>query len=387
MSVLKKLILPGAILVLGLLVMQALKAQKKESPKRVPVKALANLRVVQVTMLNETPSIKGYGRIQAKDRVTLVSEVSGKVLFTGFKLRQGVAFRQGQVLAYIDNEVAKNQLKMQVSNLMNGLSSMLPDMKLDMPQESAKWEAFFGELSFENIPDLPNVDSSKEKLYLTRYNIFSLYFTAANQKLAVRKHVLTAPFNGVVATSNVYPGNMAGAGTPLATLVRNDIYEVNIPLSVSEASLVKPGTVATVKVSGSTGEYSGKVVRISDVMDVANQTMHAVIELRRDKHGVITDGAYAELSSKGKPLQNVFPLPRNALLRGEYAVVIQDIEQDSISQKGIVQLRQIELAHTGRDTVFVAAGLQNGELVVNEPTQGVIDGMMVRIRKQPQLEE
>jgi membrane fusion protein (multidrug efflux system) len=333
----------------------------------------------------------------------LAAEVSGKVVADGFKLRRGVRVERGQVLAVLDGATARNSLKVQIGNLMSGVAEMLPEMKIDLPEAHGRWETFFNEISFEHIPELPQHESAREKLYLTRFSVFTLYYSACNQREVVRKYTVRAPFGAVVSSAAVHPGDMVNPGAPIGTLVSTGRYELELSLTQAEYALARTGMSVSVTVSENGHTTRGTVVRLSPVLDDASQTAIAVVEVRGDEH--IVDGAFAQVALRGRPLERAFVLPRQALYRDRYALVVADIGPEGAAappildgarkpgrggaapqppatagpprEVGTMRVREVTAGFVGREFVYIVDGLSQGEMVVVEPTQDVADGLKV----------
>jgi len=377
MDKLIKIAIPVLIVVAGFTASRFMGTFKTEIPRKERPPVIRNLPVIQAEYSAHTPEISLLGKIEALDKVNLTPEVSGKILNNGFRLRKGMTFRKGQVLMRLDGSTSWNQLKIQISSLLSGVGEMLPDMKVDLPEASIKWQEFFASLSFENIPELPQWESEREKMYLTRFNIFSLYYAAKNQQILSAKYTLYAPFSGTVASSSANPGNMAGAGQPLAQLVRTDIWEMAAPVTQSEAPWVRAGQEVQVHSSNNDEVYAGKISRISSVLDPQTQTLTAIIRLTPARGSAILDGSYGEAKIQGMKIPGSFAMPRAALYQGRDAVVLDSIENGI----GVVAFRPVKIAFAGKDSVYILDGPRPGEWVASVPVQGIVEGGKARPQK------
>ena len=144
------------------------------------------------------------------------------------------------------------------------LDEVLPELKADIPGVFKKWNGFFQQLSFDNLPELPRVDNQQEKLYLSRFNVYNLYFATRSQKILLEKHFLRAPFKGTVISSNIRPGSMVGVGITLGSIVRTDRMEIETPLPISDAQWVERKKPVKITVSETGQKLSGKVDRFAE---------------------------------------------------------------------------------------------------------------------------
>jgi RND family efflux transporter MFP subunit len=399
------------LLVFGSMVFLFLKGQKEESKRQAKPQSIPQILVKEVYPENLIPVLEISGRISGMDRVSLTPEVSGKILANSFKLRTGNRFRQGQALAYLDGGIATNQWKIQMSTLMATTAEMLAEMKLDLPEQLPKWQAFFAELTLTHLPELPETESEKEKLYLTRFQLYTQYYSARNQQKMVAKYTLRAPFSGTVAQASVSPGNLASPGMVLATLVRTDIYEIEIALSQEEAAqLARPGQEVAVIAENVQDTLKGVLKRLSNVVDRSTQTVSAVVQVRPGKHAV-RDGSYAKVIMHADELPSAVEIPRSALYKGKYALVIKNVreEEHAVAQSskkgaskkkaekakskasapakikkqvGDLKIVPIQVAWKDGSTAYIIDGLKKGELVVIQAVQGVEENMPVTPRMQ-----
>ena len=72
----------------------------------------------------------------------------------------------------------------------------------------------------------------------------------------------------------------------------------------------------------------------------------------------------------GRVMRGVVPLPRTALREGDKAWVCKG---------DVLDIRPVDVAWSGRDTVYVSSGLEPGDLVVTTDISGPVQGMRLRI--------
>ena len=96
---------------------------------------------------------------------------------------------------------------------------------------------------------------------------------------------LKAPFDGLVAQRNVHTGHLLKAGLsdggePPFVLVRTDHARIFVDVPEAEAVYVRPGCAAAVRTRASHGQdVAAKVERISWILEPANRTLRAEIEM------------------------------------------------------------------------------------------------------------
>lgn len=370
----RKIILPILLLLVGFGAFKLLSSFHKEPQRKAKTERILKLPVHSVRFDTQKPMVHAMGRIHAFDEVNLVAEVSGKILNSSFKLRSGINFRKGAIIAQIDSRNAQNLARIQNSSLLSGLAEMLPDLQTDLPDAYEKWNAFFQKLSPDFLPEFPNWESDKEKMFLTRFRIFSLYYAAKNQQIMLSKYTIRAPFTGTIVSSRVSPGDLAGPGTPIAVLARTDQYELLLPIPQDEAKLLKTGAKISIRLSESGDSLTGKLTGISQVLNIQNASVEARILLHSHKKNIL-NGAYAEVQiPAGKPIHSA-KVPRLALV-GDTAVLTVQLKNSSDSL-GILKLKPVSVIHRDPTYAYITDGLDSNDLVITEALQDVMPGIKV----------
>lgn len=95
------------------------------------------VKVQQIS--NDTVAIivNGFGRVSSSRNITLTSEVQGVLQTTGFDLKPGQTFTQGQLLFKVNDREAQLALKARKSTYLNLVASALADIKIDFPDNSS----------------------------------------------------------------------------------------------------------------------------------------------------------------------------------------------------------------------------------------------------------
>jgi len=389
---LKKIIPPIIILLIGLGVLKGLSSLKKEPKNRITTPTVKILSVTKVNYKNNRPIITIFGKVETKNRLTLISEVSGKIIARNFKLESGKSFRKGEILARVDNTIQENNLRISISDLIISLSDMLPDMKIDMPNEFEKWNNFTSKLSFNNIPALPKYSSNKEKIFVTKRGIYSKYYSLKNQKEMLKKYTIRAPFSGTVVVGNITVGSMASPNTPLAVIADTKRYTVKLSLAQTIINEVKVGMKVTLSLKDMNYQTNAKITRLSKVIDSQNQTQYAVAEFIAKPNSKIIDGSYVNATILGKGIKS-FKISRSALFKDKYLIEVTNLKfleqkKDNTNKKGtakskkhIKKIKQkkvgtaklipVKVSFINGKDVYISGGIKEGSIVVSEPTQEI----------------
>ena len=186
---------------------------------------------------------------------------------------------------------------------------------------------------------------------------------------------IVSPIAGIVADRPIYPGEIAGAGAPVATVV--DISQViaraNIPMK--EAVAIRVGRPATI--TGAEGTIGGKVTVVSPAVDPTTTTVQVWAQAVNTGERLKPGGA-VRLSINAETLQNAILVPTSAILSSPEAggdmVLVVGADSLAHQRKVVVGIRQ-------GDNVQIASGVNEGERVITQGGLGLDDNAKVVIRK------
>src|SRR6056297_3878469 len=154
------LYLIASILVIGLAVaLSGFFMKNQPKPKQnLKDENLLHVKVDTVSTKKLHPSMKYEGRISSYETVSLAAEVSGKIMEGKVPFKEGEDFEKGDLLVRIYKEDAQAAMTSGKSNFLRTLSSILPDLKVDFPDEYQKWKNFFNEVNVKgDLPELPEI--------------------------------------------------------------------------------------------------------------------------------------------------------------------------------------------------------------------------------------
>jgi len=291
---------------------------------------------------NQTKEIDGEmsyrGRIAAFDNVSLSAEVSGKILSGDVRFKEGERFRKGQVIVKIYSEDIEASLKSGKSSFLQTISSILPDLKVDYSDEYEKWMSFFNAIDVnKDLPELPTINSNKEKVFLAANNVLSSYYTLRQQEINLTRYTIYAPFDGSFKTVNKEIGAVSSPSSELATLIRTDKLEIAVPVFPSDLENIKVGEKVTI-VSQNGDTKSATVSRISDFVDASTQSVNVYLTYYASTDFGFLEGQYVDVLFKGE-VMNGFEIPRESLFGGNKVYILKGT---TLEPQEVNVLRQLE---------------------------------------------
>lgn len=366
MSKYVKFIVPAAIVGVGILLMIFLSGfgeeQKKEKP---PVKA----KSVDVTVVqpgNNSADITVYGRLNSSQPVLLTSEVEGTVLKGDILYRPAQKFNKGDLLLKIDDSQAALDVKSTKSDFLNALAQVLPEIKIDFPASYEVWQNYFNSVSFDDkLPEMPDAENQKIKLYLTRYGVYKLYFSVKNLEIRHSKYYFYAPFDGAVISADIREGSIARPGTRLGEIINLSNMEIELPVQAVDLSWLDKSGEVILSSDAIAEKLVGKIVRVASAIDENTQTVPVYVSpLKRVPAAY--NGLFFKAILPGKSVENSVRIPRKSVYKGEYVYTIKN---------GKLSLDKMEIVRGEPDYLIVKDSFNNGDTLVTEILQGVAPGM------------
>ncbi len=362
-----KIVTPVLVLVAGFVVMIFLLNLKSAPAKRAP-EPRPKVVETEVVALTDIPSeIIAYGTVVSSQPVQLFSEVNGTILAGEVPFRPAQSFSRGDLLLRIDDRQAQFDLNSAKSDLLNALATLLPEIKIDFPEEYPVWQAYFNGCEFgEKLAELPKAANEKIKLYLSRFHVYKLYFTVRDLEILLEKYSIRAPFDGSIVSTALRVGSAVHNGSLLGEIINLEDLEVEVPVPAADISWIdhrKPVTFTSTEIPGS---WTGTIVRIGSEIDLRSQTVQVFIAAEPAAGDRLLDGDFLAAQIPGKLIANAIAVPRRAVYEDNYVYLIVD---------GKLEYRKVSIARRQDRRIIVNGGLHNGDTLITIPMQGVVSGM------------
>ncbi|MCP4566264.1 MAG: efflux RND transporter periplasmic adaptor subunit [FCB group bacterium] len=365
-----KIILPIGIVIVGFLAMMFFMNMKTDPPRR---DAQQQSKVVdtKIVKLQTLPTrITAFGRVTSAQPINLYSEVQGKLESGDVTFRPAQSFKKGDLLVKIDDRQARLQLNSAKSDLLTALAMVLPEIKVDFPDEYQEWQDYFDHCEFENsLQPLPETGNPKIKLFLSRFNVFKLYFSARDLEIRLEKHYFHAPFDGSIVSADLRVGSTARNGSLLGAIISLESLEIELPVPAADIYWIDDNAPVTLTSAEVEDSWSGKIVRIGSNIDDRTQTVQVYVAVDGGEESALINGVFLEADIPGKTIDNAFAIPPKAIYEDRYVYVIVD---------GKLETRDIVVLRREANRVLIDGGVENGDVLVVEIMQGVAPGMPAR---------
>lgn len=341
-------------------------ANSKKKKRPVPEKEIKTVLTDTVKNTEVQIVVPANGSLVAKKRIALFSEVQGLLKPQKKEFKTGQAFKKGEAILKIDATEYYATVQASKSNFYNALVSIMPDLKLDFPDQYPKWQSYVKAFSMEaSTPKLPSIASEKEKYFITGRGVFSAYYNVKNLEERLTKYTIRAPFSGIVTEALITEGALVRNGQNLGSYIAPGIYEMEVALSKQQSEVLEIGKTVTVKAVKGDTSYTGKIIRINGSVDVTTQTVAVFIELQ---HKALKEGMYLEAQLNGEKVPEAIEIPRYLLLENNNVFCVKD---------GMLEHVAVQPIHVSNTSVIVT-GLPNGTVLLKKPVPGAYVGMAVK---------
>ena len=368
----KTVVIPIGVLALGFIAMMILFNLKSEPPKRTPQIRPRMVQAEIVRLQDNRAPITALGRLASAQPLVLFSEVNGTMQEGDVPFKPATLFKKGDLLVKIDDRQARLELNSMKSDFLNALAAVLPEIKLDFPDEYEKYQKYFDDCGFDcRLEPLPETDNQKIKLFLTRFNVYKLFYSVKNLEIRLEKHFFYAPFGGTIVSAELRVGSTVRAGNSIGQIINLENLEVEVPIPAVDLPWIDQNEAVLFTSSELPGEWRGKIKRIGKAIDERTQTIPVYLSIEDDRRNQLITGIFLKAALPGKVIPNSLQVPNRAIYNERFVYRIRD---------GKLDFREVEVARRESATVIITNGLENGDTLVTEVLQGVAAGMPAMAR-------
>jgi RND family efflux transporter MFP subunit len=318
-----------------------------------------------------SPFINLPGRLEAFSRAPIYARVSGYL--KSWTVDIGAKVKAGQLLAEIEAPDLDQQLLQARADLLNAqAAAQLAEATLKRRQSLIDANIVSKQDLDEKVADLAIKQAAVKS---NRANVDRLEALAGYKKV-------TAPFDGVVTARDTDVGALINAGSSAAPamFVVSDMSKLRVYVDVPQsfAPAIKVGSKATVTVP----EYPDRsfpatVQAASQAVDEQTGTTRMQL-LVGNGSGLLLAGSYANVRiDLTRPVQPLH-IPASALLFDQTGLRVATVGPDDT-----VLLKTITIARDLGSEIEIATGLAAEDRIIVTPPDGLVDGMKVRLVKQP----
>ncbi len=352
----------------GLSLLFVLWACQEEAPQ--PVERIRAIKTYTVKERASGRIRKFSGVVEAADSSSISFEVSGNV--QEVRVNVGDKVSKGQVLAVLDTRTYQLNVKAAEADLGKAKVQLADKRKdLDRLQRIANQDP--GAISQAALDQAKaaydgahkNVEYATSQLNLTKRDL--------------RKTVLRAPYNGVIANRYVDPFNEVNRGQRLFDIYMEGGMEVAISIPETEIEGIYLDLKTEIRFSTDPGNiFRGVVTEISSVASTANAFPVKVTILNPNKQ--IRPGMTAEVTLllKGKGGESTYLIPFVAIVPGDDPtrgyVFVYDPNTSTVKKTPVSGTGGVR-----ENNVIVTKGVKEGDIIASAGVSFLEDGQKVKL--------
>ncbi|OFW98549.1 MAG: hypothetical protein A3E78_05320 [Alphaproteobacteria bacterium RIFCSPHIGHO2_12_FULL_63_12] len=325
-----------------------------------------------------TLDVYAQGEVKPRTDINLTAEVAGRIVKTSDAFVVGGAFNAGDLLVKIEDADYRAAVA--------GARARVAQAEESLRREEA--ESDLARKDYEALGR--KADPSELTLRMPQLAQARAAFAAAQADYAaaaldLERTSIRAPFKGRVRERTAGVGQFISPGAPIGRIFSTDVAEVRLPMT--DGDLAKsglsiaffetpekkgPDVTLSATIAGEYHEWKARIARTDGAIDPATRQVSAIAVVE-DPYGAGADngaplamGLFVDARITGKPIENAVVLPRSALYGRDTVYVIA--RDDTLIE------RKVTLVSADKDTVTLAAGVNDGERVVTSPLRGAKGG-------------
>ena len=361
----------------------------RERPLEVEVATVTERAAgTQASVLNAS------GYVTARRRATVSSKVTGKVIEVN--VEEGMAVREGQVLARLDDSSLQAALRLYRAQL-EAAKRQIPesDVRLEQARVALRRQEQLRKEGLNTPSDIDNakaeVDSLVARIASAQETVKVAESQISLQQTAIDDMVIRAPFSGVALSKDAQPGEMvspvsAGGGftrTGISTIVDMRSLEIEVDVNESYINRVTPDQpVSAVLDAYPDWQIPARVIAVVPTADRQKATVLVRIGFNALDPRILPDMGVKVTFLRAKDAgaaaavvaQPMTLVPAAAVKRENNASHVFVVRDQTVER------RAIKTGGTDGDRLEVTAGLKGGDRVVMSPPPALAAGVPIVIK-------
>ncbi|MBV8665237.1 MAG: efflux RND transporter periplasmic adaptor subunit [Burkholderiaceae bacterium] len=311
-------------------------------PKPMPQTVTAT----KVEALDWQPQLAAVGTVMPTRGVDVTTEIAG--LVRDVKFKSGAHVNAGELLVQLNDDADVAQLR--------SLQAAADLAQTVLTRDKAQLEA--------QAISQAQVDNDAADLKSKRALV-------EQQKAAVAKKSIRAPFSGELGITTVNPGQYLNPGDKVVSLEKIDPIYVDFSIPQKEVAGLSIGQHVTLSNDAFPGtEFSGKITALNPKVDSATRNVQLEATLPNPKHQLLP-GMFANVKVDMGDKKRYLTLPQTAVTYNPYGstvFILKPDEKGAKDDKGNPKLTAqqvfVTTGATRGDQVAVLTGITAGQQVV-----------------------
>lgn len=352
----------------------------KEEPPRAekPLEGVL-VEVIEVDAGDHEVDLRAKGTVVPAQEVVIQPELGGRVVWQSDELVAGGEFKEGQAILKID----PRDFQLAVESFRAEVNRAKLDYRLEarMADVAKREWSSFGDI--DATEDQRALAQREPQLEASKLALKAAQSSLKKAELDLARTTLRAPFNAMVVSENVDPGQLISPQTEVARLVGTDEFHVQVSVPVASLRTMRVRTEdsagsevdVTQRVGQETIARKGEVIRQLPDLDPGGAMARILVSIDNplgDGQGLpLLLGSFVDVAVAATPILNAVRVPRAAIRNGREVYVMNDDD--------LLEVRRIDIGWAEPEAVLVTAGLSPQERVVISRIPTPIPNMLLRV--------
>jgi RND family efflux transporter MFP subunit len=378
MKYILRIVLPILFLAAGLFGRSYLIATGPETQSQESVAYAPLVQVMELQAETTRMQITAFGEVRPRATTAVVAEIAARVTSVSPKLYRGSFFNKGDVLVKLDDSDYRNAVAMAAAEVKKADAALLLE-QAEARVAIADWEQL-GE------GPVPSLVAREPQLAAAQAARDAALANLAIAETNLARTVMLAPFDGRSLQRNVEVGAWVAPGAALASIYAVDAAEVTLPIAASELDnlgLAVAGSTPPIEVTfdtqvgDHTAYWKGHIVRTEASIDPGTRMITAIAQINApfqtgsDGTPALAPGMFLRAAIAGRELQDVYRIPRSAVLDGDFVRVV-----DAASQ---AHQQKVEVLYRSATECLIGDGLESGQQLIVSTVPLFVESMDVVI--------
>ncbi len=286
------------------------------------------------------------GVVEAVKTSTVAVQVAGRV--EQILKREGARIKKGEIIARIEAQTAQAQTdaaRAQAQAAQAQLTAAQADF------ERAK------QLYADNYLSKAGFERAQTQFEATQAQVRASLAQANAAQSQNAWHIITAPYDGVIAKVFTEVGGLAMPGAPLFEIYEPTAYRISVSVAASVLKQLRTQEKAVIELPQQQLTLTSKQIQVLPTVDAQAQSAIVRIVVDHDNKA-LTPGSFAHVALPISQAANRLLIPRSAVIKRS------EVDGVYVWKNNKAALRQVRIGQTFGDNIEILAGLKAGETIV-----------------------